>query len=193
MNNKIHNIDETHRRVIQKVEKLLNIKITNQTGEYKVDPNEYGGIPQAITKSESILKIEYQNVIRKLDELLDNETITDEEYDEMYEAITKEYKKFMNQSTKEDSQNRTLDELVDELGIKREFNELTPEEKEYFDETVDITRESIFDFFRKLEFRRRYGYFDMTEEEREALDEKIERQNDKLSPEEIEEVEQRIR
>ena len=73
------------------------------------------------------------------------------------------------------------------------YNELTPEEKEYFDETVDITRESIFDFFRKLEFRRRYGYFDMTEEEREAFDEKIERQNDKLSPEEIEEVEQRIR
>lgn len=193
MNNKIHNIDDAHRRVIQKVEKLLNMKITTQTGKYKVDPNAYGGIPQAITKSESILKIEYRNVIRKLDELFDNGTISDEEYDEMYEAITKEYKKFMNQSTKEDSQNRTLDELVDELNIKREFNELTPEEKEYFDETVDITRESIFDFFRKLEFRRRYGYFDMTEEEREAFDEKIERQNDKLSPEEIEEVEQRIR
>ena len=193
MNNKIHNIDDAHRRVIRKVEKLLNMKITTQTGEYKVDPNAYGAIPQAITKSESILKIEYRNVIRKLDELLDNGTISDEEYDEMYEAITKEYKKFMNQSTKEDSQNRTLDELVEELNIKREFNELTPEEKEYFDETVDITRESIFDFFRKLEFRRRYGYFDMTEEEREAFDEKIERQNDKLSPEEIEEVEQRIR
>ena len=193
MNNKIHNIDDAHGRVIRKVEKLLNMKITTQTGKYKVDPNAYGGIPQAITKSESILKIEYRNVIRKLDELLDNGTISDEEYDEMYEAITKEYKKFMNQSTKEDSQNRTLDALVDELKIKREFNELTPEEKEYFDETVDITRESIFDFFRKLEFRRRYGYFDMTEEEREAFDEKIERQNDKLSPEEIEEVEQRIR
>lgn len=193
MNNKIHNIDETHRKVIQKIEKLLNMKITNRTGEYKVDPNKYGGIPQAITKSESILRIELQNIIRKLDELLDNETITEEEYDEMYEAITKEYKKFMSQSTKEESQNRTLDELVDELGIKREFNELTPEEKEYFNETVDITRESIFDFFRKLEFRRRYGYFEMTEEEREAFDEKIERQNDTLSPEEIEKVEQRIR
>ena len=33
----------------------------------------------------------------------------------------------------------------------------------------------------------------MTEEEREAFDEKIERQNDTLSPEEIEKVEQRIR
>lgn len=149
--------EEAHKAAIWQVEQLLGIRITNTAG-MEVDPNRFGGVPQAIAKDTNVLSQELGNINQQLETLYYDGQLDLKTYQTMKKAVRDEYNKFSKEAPKP---------------VKKEE---TPQHQQTQSSQTTTTSSTTTQQDKEDSFREKYGYSDMTEQEKMEFDEKLERQ-----------------
>lgn len=149
--------EEAHKATIWQVEQLLGIRITNTAG-MEVDPNRFGGVPQAIAKDTNVLSQELGNINQQLETLYYDGQLDLKTYQTMKKAVRDEYNKFSKEAPKP---------------VKKEE---TPQHQQTQSSQTTTTSSTTTQQDKEDSFREKYGYSDMTEQEKMEFDEKLERQ-----------------
>lgn len=161
-----HTRQTERKNKISQIEKLLGIQITDQKG-YTVENGM--NVPKIELKTKQELVIEQGSIFRKIDELYDEGEIDLKTKQDIQNVIRSEYERMINnapqvsvtnQKTNEESQNNNTESAQENIdAIPEEF-------KEIYDM---IFNESVI-----REMREKYGYFEMSDEEKEFFDDKLE-------------------
>lgn len=149
--------EEAHKATLWQVEQLLGIRITDVAG-MEVDPNRFGGVPQALAKDTNVLRQELGNINQQLETLFYDGQLDLKTYQAMKKAVRDEYSKFSKDAPKP---------------IKKEETQQQQQNQSQQTTTTSTTTQQDKDELK----REKYGYSDMTEQERIAFDERLERQS----------------
>lgn len=157
--------EQKHKATISQVERIMGIRITDTAG-MAVDPNMYGGVPQALAKDTSTLRDEEGYINKTLEGMYYEGQLDIRTYQEMKAAVRKEYESFIKTAPKSIQQES---DVASQTINPQQSNTPQPNTQTPTPERVEII--DPLD-----ELRRKHGYFDMmSEAERMEFDEKIEK------------------
>jgi len=165
-----------HKAVISQVENLFGMRITDSAG-YEVDPQKYGGVPRVVPKDTSTLRNEQGMINQQLQQLYQDGKLDVKTYQSMLIEVGKEYRKFIEKAPKPVDDKKTSQPTTQ---TSTQPQDTTPKkDKERTPYISPEVRE-------KVEYRKRFGYDTMTDEEKREFDERLDRdyaqQKKKVTP-----------
>lgn len=155
-----------HKAVISHVESLFGIRITDSAG-YEVDPQKYGGVPKIIPKNSSTLRDEQGMINQQLQQLYQDGKLDVKTYQTMLIEVGKEYRKFIEKAPAPITDSNKPAQPTSQTSNQPQ--DTTPQkDKERTPYISPEVRE-------RVEYRKRFGYDTMTDEEKEEFDARLDR------------------
>lgn len=149
----------------QNIDTIRNaLGVTFTDSYYGMGGQDINSPPSIIYKTSRQLQMEYMKLLNNLQVKLNNEEITEEQYEMVEHAMTALYNEYKNNAINREKQSQQSKSASSSNNTDDEYNpnKITTEKTDPF--------ESI-----RIEYRRRFGYDDMADDEKAEFDEKFEK------------------
>lgn len=159
---------DKQKSIIEQVEKLLSLKITNVINELYYDKSSFNGVPQLISKDSTTLRQELIDIHKKLDDLYYSGKLDIKSWQTMKKAVSEEYAEFVLKAPKKVNNETKQQEKTATQPVKKEqpiLQNLTHEDVEweaikqkYNYDSLDFEKQKLIEQqFHDMIFKRMMG------------------------------------